>query len=37
VNEHGQRWTYQSWQEWMQAESWHELMAHHSPAPTGAV
>ena len=37
VNEHGQRWTYQSWQEWMRAESWQELMAHHSPAPTGVV
>ena len=37
VNEHGQRWTYQSWQEWMQADSWQELMAHHSPAPAGVV
>ncbi|MEZ5557037.1 MAG: SRPBCC family protein [Pseudomonadales bacterium] len=37
VNEHGQRWTYQSWQEWMQAESWQELIANHSPAPTGSV
>jgi phenylpropionate dioxygenase-like ring-hydroxylating dioxygenase large terminal subunit len=37
VNEHGQRWTYQSWQEWMQADSWQELMAHHSPAPSGVV
>jgi phenylpropionate dioxygenase-like ring-hydroxylating dioxygenase large terminal subunit len=37
VNEHGQRWTYRSWQEWMQADSWQELMAHHSPAPSGVV
>jgi 3-phenylpropionate/trans-cinnamate dioxygenase alpha subunit len=37
VNEHGQRWTYQSWQEWMQAESWEELIANHSPAPKGVV
>jgi 3-phenylpropionate/trans-cinnamate dioxygenase alpha subunit len=37
VNEHGQRWTYRSWQEWMQADSWQELMAHHSAAPTGVV
>ena len=37
VNEHGQRWTYQSWQEWMQADSWQELMAQHSPAPSGVV
>ena len=37
VNEHGQRWTYQSWQEWMQAETWQELMATHSPAPSGIV
>jgi 3-phenylpropionate/trans-cinnamate dioxygenase alpha subunit len=37
VNEHGQRWTYQSWQEWMQAESWQELMANHSSPPSGVV
>jgi phenylpropionate dioxygenase-like ring-hydroxylating dioxygenase large terminal subunit len=37
VNEHGQRWTYQAWQEWMQADSWQELMAHHSLPPTGTV
>ena len=37
VNEHGQRWTYQSWQEWMLAETWQELMANHSPPPTGIV
>jgi len=37
VNEHGQRWTYQSWQEWMNAGSWQELTAHHSLPPTGTV
>ena len=37
VNEHGQRWTWQSWQEWMRAESWQDLMASRSPPPTGVV
>jgi 3-phenylpropionate/trans-cinnamate dioxygenase alpha subunit len=37
VNEHGQRWTYQSWQEWMLADSWQELIANHSRPPKGAV
>jgi len=37
VNEHGQRWTYQSWQEWMLADSWQSLMTNHSEPPTGAV
>jgi 3-phenylpropionate/trans-cinnamate dioxygenase alpha subunit len=37
VNEHGQRWTYQSWQEWMRADSWQELMANHSLPPAGVV
>ncbi len=37
VNEHGQRWTYQAWQEWLRAESWPELVASHSRPPTGAV
>lgn len=37
VNEHGQRWTYQSWQEWMQADSWPALMANHSLPPEGTV
>ncbi|HTO56985.1 MAG TPA: Rieske 2Fe-2S domain-containing protein [Pseudomonadales bacterium] len=37
VNEHGQRWTYQSWQEWMQADSWQELMANHSLPPAEVV
>ena len=37
VNEHGQRWTYLSWQEWMLADSWQALMANHSEPPTGVV
>jgi len=37
VNEHGQRWTYQSWQEWMQADSWQELIANHSLPPAEVV
>ena len=37
VNEHGQRWTYQCWQEWMRAASWEELKANHSQPPTGVV
>ena len=37
VNEHGQRWTYQSWQDWMLADSWQELIANHSQPPSGRV
>ena len=37
VNEHGQRWNYQAWQEWMRADSWPTLMANHSQPPKGAV
>ena len=37
VNEHGQRWTYQSWQEWMNASSWPELMQNHSLPPTETI
>jgi len=37
VNEHGQRWTYQSWKEWMQADSWQALMDNHSIPPEGKV
>lgn len=37
VNEHGQRWTYQSWQAWMQADSWAELSANHPKPPKGVV
>ncbi len=37
VNEHGQRWTYRCWQEWMRADSWAALQAHHSLPPDGSV
>jgi len=37
VNEHGQLWTYRSWQDWMQAESWQELIAHHSLPPSERI
>jgi phenylpropionate dioxygenase-like ring-hydroxylating dioxygenase large terminal subunit len=37
INEHGQRWLYRSWTEWMSARDWAELKANHSPAPTGTV
>ena len=37
VNEHGQRWTYRSWQDWMNADSWEALIANHSETPTGSV
>ena len=32
-NEHGQRWTYQSWQDWMRADSWETLLANRSTPP----
>ncbi|MFP6806764.1 MAG: Rieske 2Fe-2S domain-containing protein [Pseudomonadales bacterium] len=37
INEHAQRWLYQSWQEWMKADSWEDLIENHTPAPTGVV
>ena len=37
VNEHGQRWTYQCWKEWMQADSWQTLKENHSKPPQGSV
>ena len=37
VNEHGQRWTYRAWADWMTAKDWPELKAHHTAPPTGAV
>lgn len=33
VNEHAQLWTYRSWQAWMQAENWQELMEIHPQPP----
>jgi len=37
VSEHGQRWLYQSWQEWMMADSWDDLISNHSPEPRGEI
>ncbi len=37
INEHGQRWTYQAWADWMSARSWSELEANHTPAPRGTI
>jgi phenylpropionate dioxygenase-like ring-hydroxylating dioxygenase large terminal subunit len=37
VNEHGQRWTYQAWSDWMSAKDWPELKANHTPAPRGRI
>ena len=37
VNEHGQRWTYKAWEEWMRAENWPQLIQSHSAPPTGLV
>jgi 3-phenylpropionate/trans-cinnamate dioxygenase alpha subunit len=37
VNEHGQRWTYRSWQEWLKADSWDSLMRNHSRVPEGKI
>ncbi|WP_439817023.1 aromatic ring-hydroxylating oxygenase subunit alpha [Zavarzinia sp. CC-PAN008] len=37
ISEHGQRWTYRAWSEWMRARSWPELIATHSQPPRGVV
>jgi nitrite reductase/ring-hydroxylating ferredoxin subunit len=37
VNEHGQRWTYRAWADWMTARDWRELKANHTPSPTGVI
>jgi len=37
VSEHGQRWFYRAWTEWMAARDWAELKANHSPPPTGML
>ena len=37
INEHGQRWLYRAWTEWMAARDWAELMANHTQPPTGVV
>ncbi len=36
VSEHPQLWHYRAWSEWMAAESWSDLRAHHSE-PKGTV
>ena len=37
ISEHGQRWLYRAWTEWMSARDWAELEANHSAPPTGTV
>ncbi len=37
INEHGQRWFYRGWTDWMAAESWADLKANHTPVPKGLV
>ncbi len=33
INEHGQRWFYRGWRDWLAAESWAELKADHAAVP----
>jgi phenylpropionate dioxygenase-like ring-hydroxylating dioxygenase large terminal subunit len=37
INEHGQRWLYRAWTEWMAARDWADLKTSRSPAPAGRV
>jgi hypothetical protein len=37
VSEHGQRWLYRAWTEWMAARDWADLEANHSPPPAGVI
>jgi len=37
IGEHGQRWLYRAWTEWMAARDWAELEANHTAPPTGVV
>ncbi len=37
INEHGQRWFYRGWVDWMTAGDWGELRGHHTPLPQGMV
>jgi 3-phenylpropionate/trans-cinnamate dioxygenase alpha subunit len=37
VNEHGQRWTYQAWSDWMMAKDWQALRTNHTAPPTDVV
>ena len=37
VNEHGQRWTYRAWTEWMTAPDWEYLKKNHSAVVDGTI
>ena len=37
INEHGQRWFYRNWAEWLAADSWSELNAGRPQSPVGRV
>lgn len=37
VNEHGQRWFYRSWVEWLCARDWSELSRNTAAAPEGVI
>ena len=37
VSEHGQRWLYRAWTDWMVARDWAELTASHARPPTGVI
>ena len=37
ISEHGQRWHYKAWTEWMAAKDWPDLKANHSPVPLGKI
>jgi phenylpropionate dioxygenase-like ring-hydroxylating dioxygenase large terminal subunit len=37
VSEHGQRWFYRGWRDWLAARDWAELTANHAPPPSGVI
>jgi len=37
ISEHGQRWLYRAWTDWMSARDWADLQANHAQPPTGVV
>ena len=37
ISEHGQRWLYRAWTEWMAARDWAELKANHTLPQAGAI
>ena len=37
ISEHGQRWFYRGWTEWLAARDWADLRANHAPPPTGVI